>query len=63
MLLVKWRWLHLARGVVDSEVEEEASAAGDGEPGGEGEALELEGRDGVEAADREAKGIQAEDER
>ena len=35
--------VHLARGVVDAEVEEEAAAGGDGEARSQREALELHG--------------------
>jgi hypothetical protein len=41
----------LSGGVVDSKIEKEAAAARDDETGYKGEALEVEGRDGVEGAD------------
>lgn len=48
--------------VVDAKVEGEAADEGDGGGGDDGEALEVEGRDGVERAGRDAARIHAEDE-
>ena len=55
-------WLEalMAARTVDSEVEEEAAAHGDSEASGEREALELNRRDGVEAADGRAEGEEPE---
>ena len=57
------RHAHLARRVVDAKVEQEAAARRDGEPSREREALQLEGRHRVEAADGGTKEVEPKDER